>query len=159
MWYWGWFDRKEGGLPVGDGDEAAGAIPLRRFMCTACGRTFSWRPAFLLFGRRYAALFYQMAFQAWSLGRSAAGTGLWCDLSTAGRRAFSRFLGYGAFEVKDRLNLGATDGSRVEFWKVMRQAVRSMLIVNQKQPPLSIHLICLTLAPHPRNARYGLKSL
>ena len=128
-------------------------------MCTACGRTFSWRPAFLLFGRRYAALFYQMAFQAWSLGRSAAGTGLWCDLSTTGRRAFSRFLGYGAFEVKDRLNLGATDGSRVEFWKVVRQAVRSMLIVNQKQPPLSIHLICLTLAYHPRNARYGLKSL
>lgn len=127
-------------------------------MCTACGRTFSWRPAFLLFGRRYAALFYQMAFRAWSLGGAAVRTGLWCDLSGAGQRALSRFFGNRIFELAGRLHLSAIPGSRVEFWEMARQAVRK-LNFNRKHPPLSIHLICLSLASPPRRGRYRLDSL
>lgn len=160
VWYWGWYEREEGSLPLGDGDGAAGAILLRRFKCTACGRTFSWRPLFLLFGRRYAALFYQLKFKSWALGQCVAGHGGWCDLGEAGRKAFSRFLGSRAAEFLDRLGTKVEPaGRRMKMWQLARQFVRSLLSAQQRPPSLSIHLVCLALARHPQGVRYSLSSL
>lgn len=166
IWFWGWYERKEGCLPVNDGDEVAGPVPLRRFLCTGCGRTFSWRPAFLLFGRRYAAVFYQLAFKSWSRGTMARTSGSWYDLSASAHRAFVRFLSSRAWDLVARLELWRDDllaGSHPakphpgEVWSLARRAVRALFPV--KQPPLSIHLTCLALASHKHAAVYRLDSL
>src|SRR4029077_15288451 len=34
-------------------------LPIRRFKCCDCGRTFSWRPFFLVFLHRFTAAAYQ----------------------------------------------------------------------------------------------------
>lgn len=160
VWFWGWYERKEGCLPVGDGDEVAEAVPLRRFWCTACERTFSWRPWFLLYGRRYAALFYQLAFKDWGHARRVPAPNVWYDLNAAGRRAFFRFLERRGTELSDRLDdrrqppVAEPQMARPETtWQLARRYIR--ILFDLKQPPLSIHLVCVALARH----RYRLESL
>lgn len=167
IWFWGWYERKEGCLPLNDGGEVAGPVPLRRFMCTGCGRTFSWRPAFLLFGHRYAAVFYQLAFKRWSRGTVARASGSWYDLSASAHKAFARFMSSRACDLVARLGSGCDDllpGHHLaeppppgEVWLLARRAVRALLPV--KRPPLSIHLTCLALVRHKHAAIYRLDSL
>lgn len=163
VWFWGWYERKEGCLPLDDGDAVAGPIPLRRFRCTGCCRTFSWRPAFLLFGRRYATIFYQMAFKRWSDGCGVKASGRWYDLSGSAQRAFVHFLRTRTLDFLARLDsqywvtsddpdLKETLPGRI--WTLSRRCVRTL--VNGKQPPLSIHLFCWALAHHKHAAIYRL---
>lgn len=162
VWYWGWFDGREECIPLvtGSGVEAASAIPLRRFMCTACKRTFSWRPPFLLFGRRYPALFYQLAFKDWAFGNSGCGKRtLWWDLGPLTRRAFFGFLERRRTELLRRLGHPTGVASFSETWHWCRRFILDRGWSQSGPPPLSIHLICFALASHPRAARYSLRSL
>ena len=167
VWFWGWFERKEGCLPLEDGDAVSGPIPLRRFWCTGCSRTFSWRPAFLLFGRRYATMFYQMAFKRWSDGCGVRASGRWYDLSASAQRAFVRFLSSRALDFLARLDLRyrvvSDDDSDLpkslpgRIWNLSRCRVR--VLVDGKQPPLSIHFFCRALVRHKHAAIYSLDCL
>ena len=84
-WYWGWYYREEGKegttIPYGHDETACQAIPIRRFYCPQCGRTFSWRPRFLVFGRRHAAAAYQLALQDWVAHRPTGPNPRWWFLS------------------------------------------------------------------------------
>ncbi|TRZ48866.1 hypothetical protein D4S03_09120 [bacterium] len=94
-WYWGWYERKEGRIPYGDGEAASGPIPLRRFYCPKCGRTFSWRPRFLVFGRPFAAVAYQRALDEWAEEKSSVPAlkgPSWYELGQAACEAFLRTL-------------------------------------------------------------------
>jgi len=93
--YWGWHERKEGKIPYGDGGVPSGAIPIRRFYCPKCRRTFSWRPRFLVFGRPFAAVAYQQAFKKWALRDSSLWKhreSSWYQLELSTYKAFCRKL-------------------------------------------------------------------
>ncbi len=95
VWYWGWYERKEGKIPYGDGEAPSGAIPIRRFYCPKCRRTFSWRPRFLVFGRTFAAVAYQQAFKKWALGHSSSWKqreSSWYQLELSTYKAFCQRL-------------------------------------------------------------------
>lgn len=170
VWYWGWYEREEGCIPFGDeGESVAGRIPIRRFRCPACERTFSWRPRFLLFGRRFAALYYQRAFRDWAQGRPPRASGAWCEPERSGWRAFWRFLTQRRHELLRRLKEEASwpasastrtpePEERRRVWEVARRRVRALAGPPERRPPLSIHLVCVALAPHPHDARYALTS-
>jgi hypothetical protein len=166
VWFWGWYERKEGCIPLEDGDAVSGPIPLRRFLCTGCSRTFSWRPAFLLFGRRYATMFYQVAFKRWSDGCGLRASGHWYDLSASAQRAFVHFLSTRSLDFLARLDLRCSVISHEPdtaeslpglIWTLSRRCAR--ILVNRKHPPLSIHLFCRALARHKHAAIYRLDCL
>lgn len=67
-------------------------LPIQRFRCCECGRAFSWRPAFLVFGRSYIAVAYQKALQAMALNQRLGTKQAWYELSRPARRAFRRYV-------------------------------------------------------------------
>lgn len=152
--YWGWYERKEGCLPLDGGTSAAGAIPIRRFRCSGCGRTFSWRPPFLVFGRRYAAVFYQMALREWCLGRRGADGRAWYEPGPTGRRAFFRLLTRRFGFLLGRLGEAreglpphdrADSEERRSLWNLARGSARDPRD-RQDRSRLAIHPLCMALA-------------
>lgn len=172
--YWGWYERKEGSIPYGDGDAVAGPIPIRRFRCSRCGRTFSWRPAFLVFGRRLAAVVYQQAVKSWALGgrrgRRQCGES-WHELGLAGRKSLFRRLTRRMDELLGRLEVhrrstgpreprgpaAERHRDRVQLWHAARRLARTVSSKKRK-PRLACHPLFLALASHPAQIRYSLGS-
>lgn len=159
VWYWGWYERQEGSIPFGDEEIPVDPIDLRRFLCRGCGKTFSYRPPFLLFGRRLAALTYQRLLKGWCTGTSQAVTGACWELGEAGRKAFRHSLTQRCPEALERLKEwlqispsqpapGASPRERL--WLLARQLVKR---VHRFQLP--IHLVCIALARHPDGTRYA----
>lgn len=172
--YWGWYERKEGSIPYGDGDVVAGPIPIRRFRCSRCGRTFSWRPAFLVFGRRLVSVAYQGAVRAWALGHRRGrrrGGESWHELGMAGRKSLFRRLTRRLDELLGRLDVpghssapdeptGLAAGrqrDRVQLWHAARRLAHTHSS-QQHEPRLACHLVFLALASHPAQVRYSLES-
>lgn len=184
IWYWGWYERKEGKIPYGDGETASGPIPIRRFFCPKCKSTFSWRPRFLVFGRPYAAVAYQQALAEWALGRVSAMSESqrdWYQLDVASLKAFFQMLDRGQKELIKRLYEGlqnlfpvsyrkkcnqmqlpkASASGRDEEKRALWQLTRTLAKVlsgREKQPRFSCHYIFIALAQHPCGARYSLES-
>ncbi len=58
-------------LPVPGGDEPERVeVPIKRFRCKDCGRTFGYIPPFLLKWKHYAAAIVQSSFEEWAQGKS-----------------------------------------------------------------------------------------
>lgn len=153
VWFWGWYKRKGGAIPLGIEEEVADAIPLRRFQCQACGRCFSSRPPFLVFARRYAAVTYQRALKSIALRLKLHKTSDWDELSPSGLKAFRQALCEA--ELGNRL-MGWTvkEWPKLWFW-IRRQAQNTI----DEQPRLAIHILCLGLARHRDGTRYSLSAL
>ena len=151
VWFWGWYEREPGSIPLGP-DEVAGEIPLRRFMCQKCKKTFSWRPAFLVFARRLAALTYQRALEAVVLGRKLRESN-WYGLSESGFKAFRSSLSEN--HVRKRLEPHCPVFPELWYWLKQRAEQISR---NAQTPRLPIHLLCLGLARHRDGTRYRLSA-
>ena len=63
IWYHGWYHRKEGNIPCDSESGVSEQLAIRRFRCARCRRTFSVRPAFLVFGHPFAAVAYEQVLQ------------------------------------------------------------------------------------------------
>jgi hypothetical protein len=180
VWYWDWYERKEGSIPYGDGHAVAGPIPIRRFWCPRCCVTFSWRPPFLVFGLRFAAPVYQQAFREWALGRrrdSKQQGSSWYELGLSGLKAFFRRLDERLDELLQRLEdplkrqrgtacgvelrrPGASSDAthkRKRLWYMARRLART-LVGADRQSRLSCHFPCLALAQNPKRAPYSLEA-
>lgn len=151
MWFWGWSERKEGAIPL-DVDQAAQAIPLRRFFCTGCGRTFGWRPPFLLYGRRLAAVTYQQSFMEWAglRRRPRKSPRGWWEQSRLGRKGFFRVLRGRCKELL--LRFGVEQPATLYLRKSLWYAVRHLATRNQ----IAVQVLCQALASHPSGAKYRL---
>lgn len=183
MWYWGWYVRKEGKIPYDDGTTASGPIPIRRFYCSKCKRTFSWRPRFLVFGRPYAAVAYQQAFAEWALGRASATSESqrdWYQLDAESLKAFFQMLDRRKKELMDRLSeelqklfpvssagkniemqlsmasASGRDEEKRTLWQLTRTLAK-VLTGREKQPRFSCHYLFIALSRHPCGAWYSLE--
>jgi hypothetical protein len=150
VWYWGWYKRKAGSVPFDDGESASGPIPLRRFRCTKCRRTFSWRPPLLIFGRRFAAVVYQQALKEWALrgSRRFSGGEGWHEPGPASRKAFFRRLD----ELLGGLGT-AMAAARQRLWQRLRRLARTQSRVHGV-PRLAVHCLAILWARHPHGTRY-----
>ena len=151
VWFWGWFRRKGGAIPL-DFDEVADSIPIRRFKCQTCLRCFSWRPPFLAFARRYAAVTYQRALKAIALSRTLS-RGSWYEVGLAGFKSFRQALQ--PHRLAQRLSdWPVKDWPKLWFW--LRHRARTAPEPSQ----LAIHILCLGLARHRDDGtRYSLHAL
>jgi hypothetical protein len=184
VWYWGWYERKEGKIPYGDGEMPSGAIPLRRFYCPPCVRTFSWRPRFLVFGRPFAAAAYQQAFKEWALERPGPWKSRersWYQLEQSTCKAFFRVLENERSELTERFSdelrqkleedsvydkdyLSPITGSAARrhkkrriLWHLTRQLAKAQ--TGRETPPrYACHYLFMALAHHPCGACYPLCS-
>jgi len=170
VWYWGYYERKEGSLPSDEDGELWGSVPIRRFMCTACRRTFSWRPPFLLFGRRFAAIAYlrlsstyQQAWIDWALHRRLSPGKEWYELGQAAAKAFRRCLSRRLDELLVRLRRelhlkmdvpSTRKQPRHQLWRLAQRLVSRNPSESSR---LSVHYVGIALARHPR-AQYCLES-
>lgn len=168
-WYWGWYYREEGkeGIPIpyGDDEAACPAIPIRRFYCPQCGRTFSWRPRFLVFGRRLATAAYELAFRDWVARQGPAQNPRWWFLSERARNAVFRWLQVQFIELLARVRqeverrgglLPAVADERFNLWNGALQLTE--VIGPQENPRLPFHFLCLAFARHPHGSCYSLAS-
>ena len=169
-WYWGWYYREEGKegttIPYGDdgSETACKAIPIRRFYCPHCGRTFSWRPRFLVFGRRHATVAYQLALESW-IGHSVPQPPRWWFLSPRARGSLFGWLRarFGDLLARIREELDAynalvptVDDERINLWNGALHLTE--IIGSQENPRLPFHFLCLALARHPYGFCYSLAS-
>ena len=156
VWYWGWYERLEGGIPL-EVDQVCGAIPLRRFYCSKCGRTFSWRPAFLVYARRLAAVTYQQCLKNWALGRKRTSSG-WYELGASGQKAFLREVRRQLLSLLQRLGsaLPAEPDPFFLWFSLRRKAAQDRNRGNLSRQ--SIHLLCIALARRADGALYLLSS-
>ena len=152
VWFWGWFNRKGGALPL-DTDDVAGDIPIRRFQCQSCGRCFSWRPAFLVFARRFAAATYQRLLKDQALNRALSHRSDWFEVGYSGLRSFQRSLC--PDRLAERLK-GRSVARWPELWFWLQHRART---APANQPQLAIHILCLGLARHRDGTRYSLSAL
>lgn len=169
-WYWGWYYREEGkkgttSIPFGDAETACPAIPIRRFYCPKCGRTFSWRPRFLVFGRQYAAAAYELAFHDWVSRRPPGQDPRWWLLSAEARAALFRWLRVRLSDLLARIHgalrrwgalLPTVGDERLNLWNGVLQLTE--VIGPQESPRLPFHFLCLALARHPYGSCYSLGS-
>lgn len=154
MWYWGWFERKEGSIPLGDGS-IAGAIPIRRFRCVRCSRTFSWRPQFLVRWRRYAAATYEQVLKDWTLERGPRSRGLaWYQPGLAARKALCRKWRQRADEYFGRCGT-PSELARRGLRHAVRHAAVACLDVHER-PRFSSHYLLIAFARHPSGSPYSL---
>jgi len=185
VWYWGWYERKEGNVPCGDDCGASGPILIRRFYCHECKRTFSWRPRFLVFGRPFAAVFYQGLFKAWALGPGRCRTygRAWYHPGLAACKAALRTLSDRAGELIARFTkalpgkvddpaeettfsrMGASAseagapraGEKMVLWQLSRRLASSQR-GPQEQSRYSCHFLWMALARHRSGDFYSLES-
>lgn len=184
VWYWGWYERKEGKIPYGEGEISSRGIPLRRFYCPACRHTFSWRPRFLVFGRPFAAAAYQQAFKEWALERPAPWKlreRSWYQLDQSTCKAFFKVLDRERSKLTkrlcDELHLdlvedschGEDDRSSCKgsasrryneqriLWHLTRRLAQART-GREKPPRYTCHYLFLALAHHPGGACYSLSS-
>lgn len=156
VWFWGWYERLEGSIPL-DFDKVCGPIPLRRFFCTKCTRTFSWRPAFLVFAHRLAAVTYQQCLKNWALGKKRCSAG-WHELGAGGQKSFLRKVRRRLLALLHRLGCSLppdSDGRRL--WFALRRTA-ARLNHRGDNACQSIHVLCLSLARHPDGTLYRLSS-
>lgn len=180
VWYWGWYERKEGKIPCEGAEGVSGPIPIRRFYCPKCGRTYSWRPRFLVFGRPLAAVAYEQALEPWALGRPVeAGRDAcsWYQLVDAARKALRRLIRNNVDELlkrfRDELELSGSDvpseessdfpraGStpkeeRKTLWHLACKVAR-IFSKREEQPRLTCHYLLIALARHSSGVRYSLE--
>lgn len=155
VWYWGWYERRGGSIPL-DVDQACGEIPLRRFFCTGCSRTFSWRPAFLVFAHRLAANVYQQCLKNWALGRKRTSTG-WHELGPDGQKSFLGKIRRRWLALLHRLGPPLPPSpARRQLWFALQRAVRQLKSQNPGFQP--VQLLCIALARHPDGTAYRLNS-
>jgi hypothetical protein len=154
VWYWGWFERKEGSIPYGDGS-ISNAIPIRRFRCSACGRTFSWRPHFLVRWRRFAAIAYEQAFKDWAFERHPGIRSLaWCAPGAAARKRLRRQWEQRAAEFFRR-----SEVSSLPLRGQLRQAIRNIaytMLPTIEKSRFSSHYLLIAFARHPTGSFYSL---
>lgn len=152
VWFWGWYFREDGYIPLSEWEFAEG-LKLRRFMCTGCGRTFSWRPAFLAYGRRLAALIYQQALKDWAYRRRRRWEqNPWCDVSPSAYYALGRRLRETIPEPPGQATL-----SRQHLWQLLR-GVAKQITLSTRQPRQAIHVLFIALARHRDGTLYRLSS-
>lgn len=150
IWFWDWFYRQDGSIPLSDSEFAKG-LKLRRFMCTGCWRTFSWRPPFLAFGRRLAALVLQQALRDQAYGcRRRWERHEWWEPSPRAYQALGRAL-LGSPESDP----GQARLSRLALWRQLRHLAHCMTLWT-RQPRMAIHILCISLARHRDGTRYRL---
>ena len=156
VWYWGWYERLEGSIPL-DADQVCGSIPLRRFYCSKCTRTFSWRPAFLAYAHRLAAVTYQRCLKNWALGRERSSKD-WYELGAGGQKAFLRKVRRQLLWLLQRLGSALpTAPDRCVLWYTLRHKSKQQM--NPSDPHRqTIHLLCIALARRPDGALYRLSS-
>ena len=172
VWYWSWYRRKGGCVPLEGSEDAAGPLWIRRFYCTICRRTFSWRPWFLVFGHSFVTVAYQYLIKTWCLGaghprwlRQAS----WWQPGAAADKALCRTLLRRSRELIHRLRTGLERYSgrgrpvrcvpsadpRRAIWHLSRELARSRKSPERR---MSCHYLFMCLA-HTRNgAIYSLES-
>lgn len=178
MWYWGWFERKEGKIPCLDGEGVSGPIPIRRFLCPKCGRTFSWRPRFLIFKRPLAAVAYQRALKPSRPVDAACDAGSWYQMDDAARKALRQLVLGSAYYLLRRLKEGlkltgscssseerssppraissSKEETRNALWYLARRVAR-VFSKREEQPRLAVHYLLIALARHSSGVRYSLE--
>lgn len=145
VWFWGWYCRVAGAVPCGPEGEPSPELPIRRFFCPACGRTFSWRPRFLVFGHRYAAVVYEQVLRDWSLGRATPECRhpeCWFRLSPAAARALRRRLVRAALPA-----LRLDPEKRPLLWHVLRRLTSKLR--QTSRPRLLAFQVLALLQVHP----------
>lgn len=161
--FWGWYYRKGGKLPDERG-ESCGPIPIRRFRCRRCQRTFSWRPHFLVFGRPFAAVVYHQAFKAWALKRpedatAAWGASAWCAPHAGARKAMRRVLNRRANEALLRMRLQLAPSARdAELGSTSSRVWYACSRLAHGTPRLACHFLWIALAAHRSATRYALEA-
>lgn len=145
VWYWGWYRGREGKIPL-EPDRVCEFIPLRRFQCQGCKRSFSWRPSFLAFGRSLAAIVYARTLKCWCWHRPVPGASDWYELSLVGRKSFYRVLRGRCEELLIRFGVPSGPSDRQQMWFLTRR-----LSAPSRH---SIHALCLLLATPRGGARY-----
>lgn len=141
--YHGWYRRKGTGIPCGEGDVGvAGPIWIRRFKCCTCGRTFSWRPWFLAFGRQFMAAAYEAILEP-----KSRDTGDWWTPSTAARQKLRRQLRHVSEKVIRRLEAYCpVQPSRGFDTATVLLSLAETARQHPEQPRYSSHILFLTLA-------------
>ena len=156
VWYWGWYERLEGSIPL-EFDKVCGPIPLRRFFCTHCGRTFSWRPAFLVYAHHLAAATYQQCLKNWALGKERSSGG-WYELGAGGQKSFLRKVRRQLLAMLHRLGSAwPSEPDRRVLWYALRLRAAQQPYQGDASRQ-SIHILCIALARHPDGTLYRLSS-
>lgn len=151
IWHWGWFFRLDGAIPLSE-NAFAKDLKLPRFMCTRCWRTFSWRPPFLAFGRRLAALVLQQALKDQAYGRRRRWErNEWYEPNPSIYQELGRTLQAAIPEAEP----GQARLSRLVFWHQLRHLAHRMTL-STRQPRMAIHILCVSLARHRDGTRYRL---
>ncbi len=157
IWYWGWYERLEGGIPL-EFDRVCGPIPLRRFFCTKCSRTFSWRPNFLVYAHRLAAVTYQQCLKNWALGKRRSSAG-WYELGAGGQKSFLRKVRRRLLSLLHRLGSAwPPDPDRRTLWFAFQRGAARQRWAGGDNSRQSIHILCMALARHPEGTLYRLSS-
>ena len=152
--YWGWFERKEGSIPYGDGTDTR-AIPIRRFKCKDCKHTYSWRPPFLVRWRRFAAITYEQMFKDWVLERPS-GPRQWYQPDVGVRKALGRQWNSRVESFFDRCGTRTPCVSRCrQIRRAIRTAARALVPAHEKLR-FSSHYLLIVSTPHPFDAQYSL---
>jgi transposase len=154
IWFWGWYYRKGGNIPCGE-SEVCGKLPIRRFKCTGCRRTFSWRPSFLVFGRRFPALVYEQLFEP-----GPTSTLAWWQPGEANVKAVRRKLRQHAQRVIRRLETHLkrrpTHRADVNTMLTLARTIALQQSAHQKSRRYSSHILFLSLAATRARAEYSL---
>ncbi|MGH9071787.1 MAG: hypothetical protein ACRDX8_11625 [Acidimicrobiales bacterium] len=153
IWYHGWYERKEGALPFEGGTGVCGPLPIRRFMCCGCGRTFSWRPLFLVFLHRLVALAYQRMLADQSGGD-------WWEPGAAAIEAVRRRLCQAAASLIVRLesHLQRELSGRVDLPHALDLAhdIAKDQVTSDEEPRYACHILFLAIACTRAHAAYKL---
>jgi len=152
--YHAWYYRKGGAIPCGDKGNPSGPLPIRRFKCRGCGRTFSWRPWFLAFARRYMAAAYEQLLQAKSRSDD------WWRPGAKATQAVRERLRRAAQRLTARLetHLGLQRSGRIDTGYVLNLArtIASQQPSTPSKPRYACHVIFLALARTRARADYSL---
>lgn len=150
VWYWGWYRRLEGSIPL-DLDRVCGDIPLRRFLCKLCGRTFSWRPIFLVYGHRLAVVTYQQNLKNWALNKPGPSAS-WYELGVGGRKSFLRKIRLRLPSLLRQLGCsGPAPPHEPLLWFALRRSSRQL-----NPDLLPAQFLCLAMARCPNGSFFRL---
>jgi hypothetical protein len=123
-------------------------------MCCECGRTFSRRPWFLVFGHRFTAAAYEECLQAQTCG------GDWWRPGAQATQAVRTRLRQRAQRLTKRLEtyLGRPPSGRTDTGHVLdlAKAIASQQPSTPEEPRYACHVLFLAIASTRACARYSL---